>query len=189
MKYLTMHWSAGSHKFGGSEKKHYHFAVDGNGQVHAGQFKPEDNEHCTQGTYAAHTGKANTGNIGVALCAMAGAKENPFNPGKYPIKEDQLQAFIELVADLAISHGIPCTRQNILTHAEWEPTNGVKQRGKWDITWIPGMDKPGGPVQVGDVLRARIERAMHPPAPVKTTKTGLIDLIVRLFKAILGRKS
>jgi len=184
MKYITLHWSAGSHKAGKLDRKHYHYCVEGDGTIKSGDFKPEDNEECTPGTYAAHTRGANTGNISVSLCAMHGAKERPFDPGKYPITEKQLDAAVALMADLVISHGIPVTRQNVLSHAEWEPTNGVKQRGKWDVSWIPGMDKPGDPVAVGDEIRARIKAAMAPPKPAK--KPGLlatlIDLIASFFR-------
>ena len=42
-----------------------------------------------------------------------------------------------LVANLALHYKIPVTPQTILTHAEVQPTLGIKQRGKWDVTRIP----------------------------------------------------
>jgi hypothetical protein len=61
-----------------------------------------------------------------------------------------------LVADLCRTYGIPVTRETVLTHAEVEPTLGVKQRGKWDLTRLPFRRDLVGALPVGDYMRERV---------------------------------
>jgi hypothetical protein len=165
MKRIIMHWTAGTHTASNLDQRHYHFIIDGAGKLHFGFFRVEDNEKPAKGLYAAHTLNCNTGSIGVAVAAMAGAKERPFDAGRHPITPAQVTALVALCAKLAKQHGIPVTRETILSHAEVQPTLGIRQRGKWDITWLPGFDAPQDPVQTGDFIRAHIRAAMAPPAP------------------------
>ena len=160
LKRIVMHWSAGGHKVSVVDKQHYHFIVSGDGTVVAGNRVPEDNISTSDGKYAAHTYMGNTGSIGVSMAAMLGAVESPFKAGPQPITPVQLEAFTQLVADLCNKYGIPVTRQTVLSHAEVQPTLGIRQRGKWDIAWIPGMDRPGNPVEVGDKIRKMIEEKL-----------------------------
>ncbi len=163
LKRVVMHWTAGSHKPSGLDLDHYHFVIDGNGQCRAGKHKPEGNISTKDGAYAAHTRNLNTGSIGVAVAAMLNATERPFYTGPFPITERQLAAFVRLVAGLCEKYDIPVTPQTVLTHAEVQPTLGVAQRGKWDITWLPGMSGAGDPVAVGNVLRALVQAAIKKP--------------------------
>lgn len=158
MKRIHLHWTAGADGINQVEDDHYHFIVERDGTVVSGKHVPEDNIPPLN-NYAAHTYHANSYAIGVSLDAMAGAVERPFDPGSYPITEVQLEAMASLVGHLAEKYGIPITRETVLTHAEVEPTLGIKQKWKWDITWLPGMDKPGDPVEVGDRIRAMIAGA------------------------------
>ena len=56
MKRIIIHWTAGFGSPNFVDKKHYHYLIDSSGGVHNGDFKPEDNENCNDGKYAAHTG-------------------------------------------------------------------------------------------------------------------------------------
>lgn len=156
MKRIIMHWSAGTYVFNVADRLHYHFAVDGDGVIHTGQHPVSDNENIADGVYAAHTLNLNTGSIGIAVCAMGNAVERPFTAGDYPIRPNQLSAFIVLAANLARQYGIPISRETVLSHAEVQTTLGVVQNGKWDIKWLPGLAQPDDPVKIGDVLRSRI---------------------------------
>lgn len=156
MKRIIWHWSAGQHTPSALDRKHYHFIIDGSGKVHAGNLPPEANLSTGDGQYAAHTRGCNTGSLGIALAAMAGAVERPFSAGKHPITPAQVDALVRLTRDLAAKYEIPVTRETVLSHAEVQPTLKIAQRGKWDICWLPGMTAPGNPVQVGDRLRALI---------------------------------
>lgn len=157
---VHLHWTAGADGVTELERSHYHYIVGRDGAVTKGRLPPEANRAPIRGDYAAHTLGANSGAIGVALDAMAGAVERPFSAGPCPITEVQLEAMARLVAGLCREWRIGVTRKTVLTHAEVQPTLGIQQRGKWDITWLPGMDKPGDPVKVGDMLRARVIMAM-----------------------------
>lgn len=182
MKRLILHWTAGTHTPNATDRAHYHFLIDGAGEVHRGDHHPEANEvihHPNDiSTYAAHTANANTGAIGVAVAAMAGAREAPFTAGHYPITSAQIKALTALSAQLCRAYNIPVTRTTVLTHAEVQPTLGIKQKNKWDITWLPGMKAPEAPVAVGDRLRGLIRAQMstrtakRATAPVTPRPTG-----------------
>lgn len=191
MKRIILHWTAGGYTPNGLDKRHYHFLIDGDGKVVDGNNPPEANARIaspTDGsTYAPHTRQMNTGSIGVAVAAMRGAVERPFDRGPSPIKPVQVEALVRLVADLAREYDIPVTRETILSHAEVQKTLGVRQRGKWDITWLPHMIAPGDPVQVGDYLRRRVFDALTPaPAPVAEVPEHKQSFISILIRAILG---
>lgn len=173
MKRIIIHWTGGTGTFNALDAEHYHFAIDWNGKVHEGKHRPEANLDCTDGQYAAHTRRCNTGSIGIALCGMHEAVERPFDPGKYPINHRQIDALAELCADLCETYSIPLTPRTVLTHAEVQPTLGIRQRGKWDITWLPGARAPMKPVNAGNILRERIASEMKEPArPVKKPRTS-----------------
>jgi hypothetical protein len=153
LKRIVMHWTAGGHKASDLDRAHYHEIVEGDGERVKGDMLPEANNNTSDGHYAAHTRRLNTGSVGLSMAAMAGAQERPFKKGRFPITEKQLDVFCEMVAEYADTYGIEVRRDTVLTHAEVEPTLGVKQRGKWDIAWLPGMSKPGDPIEVGDKIR------------------------------------
>lgn len=173
MERLIIHWSAGTHTVSALDRQHYHYIIDGAGAVHRGDHPVSANAGpLVAGRYAAHTLNANTGSIGIALAAMVGAVERPFNAGRYPITPAQVDALARLCADLCRDYTIPVTRKTVLTHAEVQPTLGIAQRGKWDISWLPGMSAPGNPVTVGDTIRARVTAAAFAaPDPVEQPLT------------------
>jgi N-acetyl-anhydromuramyl-L-alanine amidase AmpD len=136
--------------------------VESDGLVVQGDHTPEANLS-TKTAYAAHTRRLNTGSIGVAMCGMFGAKESPFDPGKYPITRVQYEATARLCAVLCRRYGIPVTRETVLSHAEVEGTLGVKQRGKWDVTRLPWFDALKGAREVGDHFRALVQAELAAP--------------------------
>lgn len=137
MKRIVIHWTAGAYYPTDYEKEHYHFLIDKDGKVHNGKFKPEDNEVCRPGKYAAHTGGGNTGSIGVAICAMAGFK-NSSSVGKYPILKKQFESTMEFCAKLAAKYNIEITPETVLTHYEFGIKNPKStSAGKIDITYLP----------------------------------------------------
>ena len=123
---ITIHWTAGMYKPNDCEKSHYHFLIDGDGNVVKGKYKPEDNINCQDGKYAPHTGGGNTGNIGVAICGM-------WN-NDVVITRKQVEACCKLVAELSDKYGIPISSKNIFTHAEFgNRYPNSTSRGKRDI--------------------------------------------------------
>ena len=157
---VHIHWTAGAYGDIALERRHYHVIILEDGRAVMGDLAPEANANTSDGRYAAHTRAANSGAIGVSLDAMAGATTHPFNIGKYPLTKAQLKGMAREVANLCDTYDIPVSRYSVLSHAEIEPTLGIKQRGKWDITWLPGMTELGDPVEVGDVIRSMIRKEM-----------------------------
>lgn len=163
---IIWHWTAGGSKASATDRRHYHFIIEGDGTVVRGNHAPEANRRIAapndSSTYAAHVAGLNTGSIGISLCGMRNAVERPFTPGPSPITRAQIDALVTLTAELCKKYDIPVMRETTLSHAEVQPTLKVNQRGKWDITWLPGRTGPGDPVEIGDKLRAKVREAMKP---------------------------
>lgn len=156
MKRIVIHWTAGGYYPTDYEKEHYHFLVDKDGVVHNGKFKPEDNEVCKVGKYAAHTGGGNTGSIGVAICAMAGFK-NRKCIGNYPILKKQFESTMELCAQLAGKYKLEISPQTIMTHYEFGVKNPkTSSAGKIDIIFIPPYSWVAQG-EVGSFIRSKIK--------------------------------
>ena len=172
MKRVILHWTAGTNNVSVTDRKHYHRIVDGEGSIFAGAWPIEANEVIKPGSfaYAAHTLNCNTGAIGVALAGMRGATESPFSAGLSPINELQMRAAAQVVADLCVQYSIPVTPTTVLTHAEVEPTLGIKQNKKWDISRLPWRPDIVGARPVGDHIRALVLREMKAaPTPAPAT--------------------
>lgn len=126
MKGIILHWTAGTYKPNDHERYGYHFMIDGDGKVHTGKHKPEDNLNCNDGNYAAHCGGGNTGRIGIAACGM-------FNP-QYRIKPVQYEAMYKLCAELCKKYKIPINTTNIMTHYRFGKLNPTtSSKGKIDL--------------------------------------------------------
>lgn len=166
MKRIIMHWTAGGGRASAEDKAHYHRLVEYDGTIVLGKEDIADNIVTSDGDYAAHTLNLNAGSIGVSMCGMRGAVENPFDAGPSPVTEKQFRAFCIMVADLAREYSIPVTPETVLTHAEVQPNLGVKQRGKWDFTRLPFRDDLRGAKPVGDYFRATILEVMGVVEPV-----------------------
>ena len=166
MDRIILHWTAGGYLPSAEDRAHYHLLIDSAGRAHAGLHPISANAKPIRGAYAAHTLNCNTGSIGIAVCAMAGARERPFGKGRAPITPAQVEALVTEAARLCRGYGIPVTRQTVLSHAEVQPTLGIRQRGKRDYDWLPGMAPgPHDPRRVGDWLRAMVREAGADPLP------------------------
>jgi hypothetical protein len=157
---IVMHWTGGGHRAAPIERTSYHEIVEGDGTRVRGIHPPEANAIGSGVRGAAHTLNLNRGSIGLAMAGMMQSMGNPFNAGPNPITNVQLEVFCTVVAEYVERYNIPITRETVLTHAEVEPTLGVRQRGgRPDIRWLPGMAQMGDPIEVGDRLRAMIRGA------------------------------
>lgn len=180
---IIVHWTGGTGLANSSDLDHYHVLIESDGKVRYGRHKPEANRDVSNGQYAAHTRALNTGSIGVALCGMHGARETPFRAGDHAITEAQVDALAGVCADMCATYGIPVKARTVLTHAEVERTLGVAQRGKWDVTWLPGMDAPGDAIEVGRTIRAMVRKALTPAAPAPAVSNapwwqGIVDKVL-----------
>ena len=161
LKRIIMHWSAGGNSANSSDREHYHEIVEGDGDRVRGDKLPEANLSTSDGHYAAHVRKFNTGSIGLSMAGMHGSSPAPFKKGNSPLKKKQVEVFVQMVAEYADTYDIEITRETVLTHSEVPITHGIVQPGKWDITWLPGMKKPDHPIKVGDRLREMITAAQE----------------------------
>ncbi|WP_323009494.1 N-acetylmuramoyl-L-alanine amidase [Paracoccus sp. (in: a-proteobacteria)] len=141
---IHWHWTGGGHEPNASDLKAYHALINGEGKIRW----PVDPT-----TARSHTLNANGGAIGLSICAMAGAQERPFVWGKAPITPAQVSVLVRETARLCRTYDIPISRWSTLSHAEIQPTLGVTQKNKWDITVLPGMTATADPIAVGDRLR------------------------------------
>lgn len=144
---IHWHWTVGHHKAGAADRLHYHWVFEGDGTEIA--CHPESE-------ILAHTLNCNTGALGLSLCGMVGARENPFTAGPEPFTPAALAAMIHRTALLTQKYDIPVSRLSTLSHAEVSTSLGVLQKGKWDIAWLPGQAMPLPPVSVGDRQRAMV---------------------------------
>lgn len=157
---VVWHWTAGANGLIALEKKAYNFLHDTHGNTYDGDstIASQVMYDWRRGIGASHTKNMNTGWIGQSVDAMAGAKQtNPITWGTHPITWDGIDAMLELTADLHREYGFPISKWTTLSHAEVQPTLGIKQRWKWDYVVLPGDVKSRDPVEVGNVLRERLK--------------------------------
>lgn len=160
MKGIVFHWTAGANAPSGLDKSHYHILIAGSGEIVRGRSIADNVPPLITGRYAAHTRGHNSNIIGVSLCCMLGAKESPFSAGTQPMRQVQRDLLPRVLAELCRAYRIPVTRKTVLSHAEVQSTLGITQAGKWDITWVPGMAKPGNAIAIGDEIRAEVSRML-----------------------------
>ena len=156
MKKIIIHWTAGGYVPNSVDLSHYHFLIDKYGRINYGIFKPEDNENCYDGKYAAHTGGGNTGAIGVALCGMLGFVSS-LKVGSYPINKVQCESMFNLIAKLAKQYKIPIDLEHIMTHYEFGKKNpNTSSAGKIDIIYLPPYPDVKQN-QIGDFIRNKVK--------------------------------
>lgn len=160
MRRIHLHWTAGRHAPNAVDLRAYHLLIRGDGTLARGDCPIAANAPGSGMRPAAHTRNANTGAIGVALCAMHGAREHPFDPGPAPLGAGQWDAAVAVVAQLAHRYAIAVTPRTVLTHAEVEANLHIPQRNKWDITRLPFDPDCRGPRAVGDRLRRAVAGAL-----------------------------
>ena len=156
MDRIIVHWTAGSYDVSATDREHYHFIIGSNLVWVRGDYSIKANVSTSDSDgYAAHTKSFNTKSIGIAAACMAGAVESPFNPGKYPLLEEQWLALAAGAAYLCRKYSIPVTPTTVLQHGEVQKNCGVAQDGKWDINklpWEPSMSA----VDVGNLFRREV---------------------------------
>lgn len=149
--------TAGTYQPNSVDYEHYHYLINGDGLVIEGKYKPEDNENCYDGRYAAHTGGGNTGAIGVSMCAMAGFKSTT-DCGKYPITPVQLEACFKLCSELCKKYNIPV--ENVWTHYEFGINHpDTTSHGKIDIIYLPPYPQVKRN-EVGGFIRNKIQMVL-----------------------------
>ena len=155
-KRIFLHWSAGSHT---TPYDAYHSISLGDGSIVRHTPYSQD-----KGT---HTGGANTGSVGLAIAAAAGAQERG-KLGQYAPTKAQLDAMIYDAAKLAAEWGWSegTIDSNVRTHGEWEryaTRNGILDGSpqRWDLDRLRDSDPLIDASKVlsggGNELRQRIK--------------------------------
>lgn len=157
---IVWHWTASTYEVTPYDLQHYNDVHDYKGNSYDGAAPAfhQANYDWRRGVGVSHTRMMNTGWIGQSVSAMHGAEGWPMDWGEYPLTWQGIDAMLERSAEYAEEYDIPCSKWSMLTHAEVQPTLGVRQRGKWDYVVLPGMDKPIDPVECGDILRERMKK-------------------------------
>ena len=146
-KNIVLHWTAGNYYPCPSDLAHYHYLIDKEGQIHTGDYKPEDNLNCTDGKYAAHCGGGNTGRIGISICC----RRNIYMPPE----RKQVEAMCNLAAQLCLTYGLKPS--DCITHAEFGMSNPkTSSYGKIDIDSLPYAGVKGVK-NTGNYLRNKIQ--------------------------------
>lgn len=156
---IHWHWTAGSYGPGREDIKHYNDLFDERGNHYDGAARAEHqaNYDWRRGIGVSHTLNANTGAVGLAVTAMSGADGWPsLRWGSYPLTWAGIDAMLQRTADYCSEFDIPVTRWSTLSHAEVQPTLGIRQKNKWDFMVLPGMDEVMNAVLCGDILRKRL---------------------------------
>lgn len=159
MERVIMHWTAGGWKASVVDREHYHIIIEDDGRLVRGDNAIIANVSAGDGDYAAHTRGCNTGSIGVAVAAMSGAVERPFNGGPFPMTEKQWTVMARVVAELCKFYGIPVSARTVLSHGEVQRTLGIAQAGKWDINVLPWKPTLSS-TEVNNLFRAKVVEAI-----------------------------
>lgn len=147
--------TAGAYQPNNTDFEHYHYLIDNEGKIYNGKFKPEDNENCNDGKYAAHTGGGNTGSIGISFCGMYNYIDRS-RVGLYPLTPVQVEAGFKLCAELCKKYNIPITPQTVMTHYEFGLRNpNTSSAGKIDITYLPPYSWVGKN-DIGSFIRNKV---------------------------------
>ena len=159
MQRIIAHWTAGSHTVSKTDKEHYHFIWNADGDPVRGDRPVTANESTGDNDgYAAHTKNCNTGSIGVSMACMAGAIENPFNAGEYPMTKVQWDHMCMGIAELCEFYNIPVTDSTVLSHGEVEETLDINQDGKWDFTRLAWDLTIQGAHACGERMRSDVSK-------------------------------
>ena len=151
MKRIILHHTGGSYIPNPTDKKAYHYLIDNLGHIYCGKYKPEDNENCNDGKYAAHTLRGNTGSIGISACCNFNFNLRD-KVSRYPITNIQFETMCQLTARMCIKYKIPVSQ--VYTHYGFDLAHNIKQ-GKVDITYLPWKTELT-PIQVQDYFRNKI---------------------------------
>lgn len=190
-KRTITHWTGGGGRANATDKEHYHTITEYDGNVVDGKHDEEDNIVTSDGDYAAHTRNLNTDSIGKAMAGMKDATEYPLDYGPAPINRVQFEAHCKELAATHMAYGIPVTNRTCITHAEVEPTLGVKQNNKWDLTVLPFEPSIRGAIPVGDYMRSRVRAYMgiedNPTDSYPLLKQGMVGHFVKELQGLLSQ--
>lgn len=156
---ITCHHTGGGYRPSADDLRAYHISIDGDGQRHQGIYPLDANaagKALRNRSYYPHTWKLNSANFGIAICSMVkGVWGSPRSTAAYP-RPVQVEAMIEEVALRCREFAIKPSREHTLSHAEVEPTLGIKQKNKWDFDYQIRTVTERNPVSIFDEIRQEV---------------------------------
>lgn len=168
MERVICHWTAGNYHASDHDLISYHFLIDGACKLHKGTFSVTDNVDnliWEPRNYAAHARATNSNSIGISVCCMKDAIEEPFDGGDAPMLECQWDTMTNIIGQLCLRYGIRVAPETVLGHGEVHDTLGNPQDGKWDplcLPWQPNLTKQDvGRKLRRDVLAAMMRQSIH----------------------------
>lgn len=192
---ITAHHTGGGYTPNAIDLRSYPICIDGDGQPHRGSHPWDANaagKPLVSGRYFAHTRGLNSGNFGIAICAMAGGQwSNPRGSKAFP-RPAQVDALISEMAARCRQFGIVPDRRFTLSHAEVEPTLGVRQAQKWDFDYQIRNTSGRDPIAIFDEIRQEIVnrlggiRPEPPPMARRVLRQGATGDDVALLQRALN---
>lgn len=160
---IVWHWTASPYEITTYVLSHYNDVHDYLGNSYDGGQRAEAQARYNYrlGVGVSHCKNNNTGVIGQAVAGMHGAREHPFTSGSSPMTWAGIDAMLMRSIDYHYNFDIPVTEWSMTSHSEVQERFGIKQSGKWDINWLPDMDKPVTAKVAGDILRNRMIKLME----------------------------
>lgn len=157
MKRIIIHWTGGSYNINKKILDSYHYAVNNKGEIIPCNHRPEDNENCNDGCYAAHCGGGNTGSIGVSMLGMYYLSHQKPKDSQYPLTGVQVEKCFKLCAELCKKYGIKITPDTVMTHYEFGVKNPkTSSAGKPDIIYLAPYPQIKAD-DVGTFIRTKIK--------------------------------
>jgi N-acetylmuramoyl-L-alanine amidase len=155
---ITIHWSVTGYTPTEDCYNHYHYIIDGQGNIHNGNRPPESNLESSvkTDTYQEHCGGGNSNNVGVSMASMLGYRGIK-NIGNYPITVIQFEECCRLVAKLCKKYQIPVDKDSVFTHYEFGLLNPkTSSAGKIDINFLPPHPQLESR-EIGDFIRSKVK--------------------------------
>ncbi|MGB0903618.1 MAG: N-acetylmuramoyl-L-alanine amidase, partial [Mangrovicoccus sp.] len=159
---VILHWTGGTGRASALDRSHYHFLIEEDGTIIKGTHGIDANDRSHKHPRASHTRMLNTHSVGISMCGMHNARERPFDPGRFPLREIQVERMAKLVAQICQRYDIPVERRTVLGHGEVQDILNVTQRFKWDPLVLPWRTDLNFR-ETGDYLRDLIRAAMVQP--------------------------
>ena len=144
---VILHWSAGTYTPNLIDRSHYHLMIAGDGTAVRGLARV--------GQYAPHVRGLNTGSVGIAACAMAGARQGVMD-GRYPLTGLQVERMCQAAAEVVHAYRLALTERTCLTHSEVTDVYRITQRNRWDIDYLP-YDPTRKAGDVHELLRRKVD--------------------------------
>lgn len=163
---IHWHWTAGPSTPNSTDLRHYNDVFDIEGNQYDGRSPASQQAVYQPGRYGvSHTRSANTGAVGMSLCAMGDARPNwssmTIDQGKWPLTWEAINAMLDRTAEYCRQFDVKVSPWTTLSHAEVQQNLGIPQNGKWDIRVLPDQPtKLRTAIECGNILRDMLKEKL-----------------------------